>query len=162
MASTAATLTKTALTLTSSAFRDGDPIPTEYTCDGADRCPELRWDGAPEGTRSFALIVHDPDAPRGDFTHWVLFNIPAGVREIPAGAEPGDIGDAGTNDFGNLGYGGPCPPPGHGRHRYYFLLYALDQEQLSAGRGAKRQEVEATVRGHVLGQTQLMGTYERP
>lgn len=155
----------TTLALTSPAFGDGEPIPAEYTCDGSDRSPALRWSGAPDGTRSFALIVHDPDAPKGDFTHWVLFNIPADFQEIPegAGAPTGSaaIGDPGTNDFGKLGYGGPCPPPGHGRHRYYFTLHALDLGQLTVGRGAKRADVEAAIQGHTLAQTQLMGIYER-
>lgn len=150
-----------ALTLTSPAFASEAPIPRQYTCDGEDKSPELRWSGAPSETQSFALIVHDPDAPRGDFTHWVLFNIPADVAEIPEGAAPDAVGEPGTNDFGKEGYGGPCPPPGHGRHRYYFTLYSLDRGNLGLGRGARRADVEAAVQGHVLAQAQLMGTYER-
>lgn len=150
-----------ALTLTTTAFRDSESIPAEFTCDGADRSPELRWTGAPAGTRSFALIVHDPDAPRGDFTHWVLYNIPADILLIPEGVETSAIGDPGTNDFDKRGYGGPCPPSGHGRHRYYFTLYALDIGRLPAEKGAKRAEVEAEIEGRVLGQARLMGVYER-
>lgn len=153
--------TTMALTLSSPALQHGDSIPTEYTCDGANHSPALQWSGAPDGTRSYALILHDPDAPRGDFTHWVLFNIPAGVQELPKGAKPGAVGEAGTNDFGKLGYSGPCPPPGHGRHRYYFVLYTLDLDRLPVSQGAKRASVETALRGHVLGQGQLMGVYER-
>jgi Raf kinase inhibitor-like YbhB/YbcL family protein len=150
-----------AFTLTSPAFSHGEAIPRQYTCDGEDRSPSLRWTGAPEGTRSFALIMHDPDAPRGDFTHWVLFDIPAGVREIHEGAAPTAVGIPGTNDFGKEGYSGPCPPPGHGRHRYLFTLYALGIEHTGRRRGARRAEVEGAIRGHVRGQAVLMGTYER-
>jgi Raf kinase inhibitor-like YbhB/YbcL family protein len=156
-----------ALTLTSPAFSNEETIPRQYTCDGADQSPPLRWTGAPPETQSFALIVHDPDAPRGDFTHWVLFDIPADMAEIPEGAAPDGVGTGaerrrgGTNDFGKEGYGGPCPPPGHGRHRYFFTLYSLDRGNLGLGRGARRAEVEAAMQGHVLAQAQLMGTYER-
>lgn len=150
-----------AFKLTSPAFSDGSPIPAQHTCDGRDRSPALRWSGAPEGTRSFALIVHDPDAPGGAFTHWVLFDIPAGVEEIPEGAAPTAVGLPGANDFGKTGYGGPCPPPGHGRHRYFFTLYALDLEKTGLRQGARRAEVESAIRGHVLGQAQLTGVYER-
>lgn len=154
-----------ALTLTSTAFEDGAPIPIDYTCDGNDHSPPLRWSDAPAGTRSFALIMHDPDAPRGDFTHWVLFNVPADSQKIPEGAGAGGAGqgagEPGTNDFGKLGYGGPCPPPGHGRHRYLFDLYALDLDQLALEPGAKREEVEDALRQHTLGQARLTGVYER-
>src|SRR5438874_1751555 len=108
--------TLTALAFSSTAFSEGASIPVEYTCDGENRSPELRWNGVPPNTRSFALIMHDPDAPKGDFTHWVLFDIPAGVQAIPAGGQTTRTGITGRNDFGDLGYGGPCPPPGHGRH----------------------------------------------
>jgi Raf kinase inhibitor-like YbhB/YbcL family protein len=104
------------------------------------------------------LIVRDPDAPKGDFTHWVLFDIPAHAREIQEGAV---AGVPGTNDFGRIGYSGPCPPRGHGRHRYFFSLYALDREHLGLRRGARRAEVEAAMRGHILGEAVLMGVYER-
>jgi Raf kinase inhibitor-like YbhB/YbcL family protein len=150
-----------ALTLTSPGFSNGEHIPRQYTCDGEDMSPELRWQGAPAETESFALTMHDPDAPRGDFTHWVLFDIQPNVGGVPEGAAPDAVGEPGTNDFGKEGYSGPCPPPGHGRHRYFFNLYALDQRRLGLGRGARRAEVEAAVRGHVLAQAQLMGIYER-
>jgi Raf kinase inhibitor-like YbhB/YbcL family protein len=150
-----------ALALISSAFANGGSIPPQYTCDGANRSPLLRWSGVPAGTRSFVLTVHDPDAPNGDFTHWVLFDIPASAREIHEGAAVAAAGMPGTNDFGKLGYGGPCPPPGRGRHRYLFTLYALNRPHLGLHRGARRAAVEAALHGHVLGQAQLMGVYER-
>lgn len=146
--------------LTSDAFEAGKPIPPEYTCDGADRSPALHWSDGPDGTASFALLVVDPDAPRGDFTHWVLFDLPGSTRDLPAGA-PASVGTPGTNDFGKLGYCGPCPPRGHGPHRYVFTLYALDRETLGLGKGSLRSEVERALRGHSLGQGQLIGTYER-
>jgi Raf kinase inhibitor-like YbhB/YbcL family protein len=147
--------------LTSPAFSHEGTIPRQCTCDGEDRSPALRWTGVPAGTRSFALILHDPDAPRGDFTHWVLFDIPVGVQEIQEGTAGPAPGVAGTNDFGKQGYSGPCPPPGHGRHRYFFTLYALDVERAGLNRGARRAEVEAAIRAHILDQTQLIGTYQR-
>jgi Raf kinase inhibitor-like YbhB/YbcL family protein len=151
------------LTLTSPAFVNEASIPREYTCDGADQSPPLQWTEVPPGTQGFVLIVHDPDAPRGDFTHWVLFDIPPEVMAIPAGAAPAEIGVPGANDFGKEGWGGPCPPPGHGRHRYFFRLYALDRSGAGLGlrRGARRAEVESALQGHVLEQAQLMGLYER-
>jgi Raf kinase inhibitor-like YbhB/YbcL family protein len=151
------------LTLTSPAFANEAPIPRKYTCDGADQSPALQWTEAPPGTQGSALIMHDPDAPRGDFTHWVLFDIPPEVTEIPEGAPPAEIGAPGTNDFGNEGWGGPCPSPGHGRHRYFFPLYALDRSGAGLGlrRGARRSEVERAIQGHVLEQAQLMCTYQR-
>jgi Raf kinase inhibitor-like YbhB/YbcL family protein len=145
------------LELTSPAFDDGEPIPERFTCDGAEVSPSLEWEFVPEGTRSLALIVHDPDAPSGDFTHWLAWNIDSdpGVLEegVPAVAQ-------GTNGFGRPGYAGPCPPEGHGCHRYFFHLYALDGElDLEAG-AAKEQLLEA-IDGRVLGEARLMGTYER-
>lgn len=108
-------------TLTSPAFRTDEPMPPSLTCDGANKSPELDWMHPPQGTRSYALIVDDPDAPNGTFTHWVLFNIPADVQKIPADAD--NVGVSGRNDFQQDGYGGPCPPPNHGEHRY--LLQAV-------------------------------------
>jgi Raf kinase inhibitor-like YbhB/YbcL family protein len=153
--------TLTGLTLTSPAFREGAPIPTQYTCDGENRSPELAWSGALPNTRSYALILHDPDGTRGDFTHWVLFDIPANLTTIPGGGGMTRAGLTGRNDFGNLGYGGPCPPPGHGRHRYVFDLYALNTDALGLNEGASRADVEAAMQGRIITQTQLMGTYER-
>lgn len=147
-------------TLTSPDFTNGTMIPTQFTCDGEDKSPELRWIQPPEGTLSFALIVDDPDAPDGTFTHWLLFDIPAEAKLIPAG--PPKMGIAGRNDFQHLGYGGPCPPAHHGVHRYYFKLYALDVETLNLEAGAKREEIEQSMEGHILSTAELMGRFERP
>ncbi|HWQ15935.1 MAG TPA: YbhB/YbcL family Raf kinase inhibitor-like protein [Roseiflexaceae bacterium] len=146
-------------TLTSTTFSDSGMIPTECTCEGADRSPALQWGGAPLNTKSFALIMDDPDAPRGTFTHWVLFDIPAASQGLDAG-QPA-VGVAGVNDFQEPGYRGPCPPPGHGEHRYVFTLYALDVETLGLGQTARRVEVEGAMNGHVIGKAQLMGRYKR-
>jgi len=149
--------------LSSPAFAEGERIPVNHTADGADRSPELRWGNIPPHAQSLALICEDPDAPRGTWTHWVLFNIPAdkttyaeGVpaeKELPGGARHG------KNDFGKIGYGGPSPPKGK-PHRYFFKLYALDTK-LDLPAGATRQQVLDAIKGHVLAQGQLMGTYGR-
>lgn len=157
----------TALRLTSDAFAAGDRIPDRYTCNGDDVSPPLSWTGTPEGTRSLALVVDDPDAPRQTFVHWILFNLPPGTTALPQGVEVGDaFGDAdpapaeGVNDAGELGYTGPCPPVGHGVHHYWFRLYALDTV-LDLGDGATRKDVAQAMDGHVLAEADLMGTYER-
>ncbi len=146
-------------TLTVSAFANGGLIPARFTCEGADILPELRWSDSPAGTRSFALIVDDPDAPVGTFTHWVLFDIPAERSSLGEGESKAGL--AGKNDFGRVGYGGPCPPRGHGLHRYFFTLYALAIASLKLKAGANRHQLEAALRGHILAQTQYMGRYER-
>ncbi len=147
--------------LTSSAFDEGATIPTRHTCDGEDISPELTWQGAPAGTRSFVLIMDDPDAPGRTFTHWVLFDIPAGQTTLPEGFQPGDVGTSGANDFGKTGYGGPCPPPGHGPHRYFFTLYALNTDVLNLPANASRSAVEQAMQNHLVAQARLMGRYER-
>ncbi len=146
-------------TLTLSAFATGGLIPAKFTCEGANVSPELRWSEAPANTHSYALIVDDPDAPAGTFTHWILFDIPANRASLAEGE--GKIGMAGKNDFGRASYGGPCPPRGHGPHRYLFTFYALDIASLKLKAGASRREVESTLRGHVLAQAQYLGRYER-
>ncbi len=153
-----------AFTLTSTAFSDGAAIPAKYTCDGIDVSPPLAWSGPPPGTRSFALIADDPDAPVGTWVHWVLYNLPAAVSELPeniAKVESLDLDGArqGRNDFRRPGYGGPCPPPGPA-HRYFFKLYALDAP-LQLKPGGQKKDLEAAMEGHVLGSAQLMGTYGR-
>lgn len=145
-------------TLSSPDFSNGAPIPGRCTCDGSDDIPQLKWMHPPEGTQSFALIVEDPDAPNGTFIHWVKFNIPADTDQISG---DGDGGVDGKNDFQANHYGGPCPPPNHGRHRYFFRLYALDTESLELPAGAKREELDSKMQGYVLGEAELMGTYER-
>lgn len=149
-------------TLTSSAFKEGEMIPMKYTCDGADVSPPLAWSDPPEGTGSFALISDDPDAPVGTWVHWVMYNIPADVSELPEGV-PADKelksgAVQGVNDFRKFGYGGPCPPGG--THRYFFKLYALGTE-LNLNPGATKADVEEAVRGHILGEARLMGRYSR-
>ena len=151
------------LEVSSPAFQEGDRIPAKYTCEGQDVSPLLAWSEPPVGTQSFALIVDDPDAPGGVFTHWVLFNIPSDSRELPEAvptrAQLPSGALQGENDFGKIGYGGPCPPPGR-PHRYQFALYALDQ-LLDLKAGVSKKQLLDAMRGHILAQGQLTGTYER-
>jgi hypothetical protein len=144
------------------AFEEGGSIPVEYTCDGADVSPGLTWSGVP-GAKSFVLIMDDPDAPVGVFTHWVIYNIPPDVTEFPKGVEKVEILEDGSlqgvNDFGKIGYNGPCPPPGK-PHRYYFKIYALN-ERLSLKPGATKERLERAMQGHVLATGELMGRYGR-
>jgi len=154
------------LTLTSPAFRHGSAIPAVHTCEGADRSPPLTWAGIPEGTRSLALIVDDPDAPdpkapKLTWVHWVLVNLPPDGGGLPEGVPPADLPRGtleGTSDFKRTGWGGPCPPIG--RHRYFFKLYALDIE-LTGLRHPTKAQVERAMAGHVVAQAELMGTYEK-
>ncbi len=146
-------------TLAISAFANGSSMPAKFSCEGANVSPELRWHDSPAGTRSFALILDDPDAPAGTFTHWVLFDIPADRSNLAEGTSA--IGVMGKNDFGRTGYGGPCPPHGHGPHRYVFTLYALGIPSLKLKSGAGRREVEGALRSHILAQAQYQGRYER-
>lgn len=141
------------------AFADGADIPIDFSCEGRDVSPELRWSDAPSAARSFALIVDDPDAPGGTFTHWLLFDIPAAANRLAEGDTA--TGVSGRNGFGRNGYGGPCPPRGRGAHRYFFKLYALDVDTLKLKAGASRAEIEGAIKGHVIGQAQLMGRFER-
>lgn len=150
-----------AFILQTAAFRDEGLIPVRFTCDGANVSPALSWRGAPAGVQSFVLIMDDPDAPRGTWTHWTLFNLPGALGELAEGWRPGASGLSGRNDFGSVGYGGPCPPRGHGPHRYFFRLYALAVAALPLRAGAARPELERSLAGHVIGQAQMMGRYER-
>jgi Raf kinase inhibitor-like YbhB/YbcL family protein len=154
----------TPIALTSPAFTEGQAIPARHTGDGEDVSPPLAWGDVPEGTGSLALVCEDPDAPRGTWTHWVLFNLPPATRTlseaVPKQATLPDGAVQGTNDFGRAGYGGPAPPPGK-PHRYFFKLYALDAP-LRLQAGASRAQLLAALHGHVLGEGQLMGTYARP
>ncbi|WP_244532974.1 YbhB/YbcL family Raf kinase inhibitor-like protein [Geitlerinema sp. PCC 9228] len=148
--------------LTSRAFSANQQIPSKYTCDGDDISPPLSWSEPPAGTQSFALICDDPDAPVGTFVHWVWFNIPADTRQLPESianeANPSVGGIQGKNNFGKLGYGGPCPPGGN--HRYFFKLYALDT-QLSLEAGANKSQVVEAMEGHILANAELVGRYQR-
>jgi len=151
------------MSLSSSAFKDGQPIPAQYTCEGKNTSPPLSWQGTPAGTQCLVLIVDDPDSPSGVFTHWVVFNLPADTYELPENFSKSPAGAAtalqGLNDFKQTGYGGPCPPAGKA-HRYYFKLFALDTT-LDAAAGAARKEIEAAMTKHILAAGQLMGTYHR-
>ena len=151
------------LSLSSIAFQDGERIPAKYTCEGQDISPPLVWSEPPQGTQSLALIVDDPDAPGGVFTHWVVFNILPDSRQlpeaIPAQAQLPSGALQGKNDFGRIGYGGPCPPPGR-PHRYRFTLYALDRV-LDLKAGVSKKQVVGAMQGHILAQGQLTGTYQR-
>ena len=144
--------------LSSSALNEGEPIPVKYTCDGENVSPPLRWSGVPAGAGSLALIADDPDAPRGTFTHWILFGIPPQTTELAEGQQPGGVAQ-GRNDFGRTGYGGPCPPRGN-PHRYFFKLYALDTD-LQLPPGATKQDLLRAMEGHIIAEGQLMGTYQR-
>lgn len=150
--------------ITSAAFHEGEVIPEQYTCDGDNVSPPLRWGRLPKDSQSLALICEDPDAPSGTFVHWLIFNLPPIVSDLPEALpatetleETGAI--QGRNDFNNIGYDGPCPPPSNS-HRYFFRLYALDTKlQLRAG--ATKREFERAIEGRILAEGHLMGTYQR-
>ncbi len=152
-----------ALTITSTAFATGGNIPVEYTCQGQNISPPLDWDQGPTETASFALIVDDPDAPSGVYTHWVIYNLPSDARSLPmAVPNENQLPDGaiqGNNSSGKIGYSGPCPPPGK-IHHYRFTLYALDS-YLNLAAGASKQELLKVIEGHVLAQEQLIGLYQR-
>jgi Raf kinase inhibitor-like YbhB/YbcL family protein len=150
-----------AMKLIVSAFPEGATIPKLHTCEGADLSPAIEWSAAPPTAKSFALIVDDPDAPGGVWNHWLLFNIPATTHAIAQGFKPGRLGVSGSNDFGKPSYNGPCPPKGHGAHRYYFKLFALDVPKLDLKIGANRAALDRALHGHVIDQAQHMGRYER-
>jgi Raf kinase inhibitor-like YbhB/YbcL family protein len=147
----------------SSSFPSGGEIPKKFSCEGADVSPALEWGEPPAKTQSFVLIADDPDAPAGTWTHWVAYDLPANLRQLPE-AVPKQAtltggGAQGLNDFGKIGYGGPCPPPGK-PHRYFFKLHALDAK-LNLKPGASKQQVEQAMEGHILNKAELMGTYKR-
>ncbi len=150
------------LGLSSAAFRPGGAIPEAYTCEGRDISPPLAWGEPPAGTKSFALISDDPDAPMGTWVHWVLYNLPPQARQLPeafpTSSELADGTRQGTTDFGRTGYGGPCPPSG--THRYFFKLYALDAA-LDLAPGAGKADLERAMAGHIIAQAELMGTYRK-
>jgi len=151
-----------AINVTSTAFKEGQPIPKQYTCDGINISPPLEWSGVPKNAKTIAIICDDPDAPAGTWVHWVLYNLPADkiglIENTPATETLSGGGMQGTNDFKKIGYGGPCPPSG--THRYFFKVYALESE-LSLKPGATKADVEKGMEGHIVSQGQLMGTYKR-
>ena len=152
-----------ALSLTSTAFKEEEKIPSYYTCEGKDISPNLDWNGVPEETKSLALIMDDPDAPSGVFTHWVIFNLPSDSQGLPEAfpSTPKLSSGAlqGRNDFGRTGYGGPCQPPGK-PHHYRFTLYALDNN-LDLGAGSSKNQVLNAAEGHIIEQVRLTGIYQR-
>ncbi len=154
--------TKMKFQITSSAFKHGEPIPSKYTCDGINISPPLKWEGVPEGTKSLALICDDPDAPAGDWVHWVVYFIPPNATQLKEGIlkskEPADGIKQGTTDFRSVGYGGPCPPSG--THRYFFKLYALDTVLALNSSATKKMLLDA-MKNHIIEKTELMGTYKR-
>ena len=154
------------LVLKTDAFADGEMIPMKYTCDGDDVSPKLMWEGVPKGTRSLALICDDPDAPVGLWVHWIIYNIPPEVTQLPENVDKnsaqltGKLQGArqGVNSWGKIGYGGPCPPKGPA-HRYFFKLYALDT--VIPGEKLDKKALERAMEGHILAQAQIMGKYQR-
>ena len=142
--------------ITSSAFQEGGNIPSKFTCDGSDTSPPLQITSIPSNAKTLVLIADDPDAPGGLFTHWLIWNIPPQTNSISEGSAPKGV--HGTNDFGKQDYKGPCPPPG--THRYSFKIYALDRE-LDLRGGAKRSQLDAAMKGHVVAQGVLVGRYAR-
>jgi len=151
------------LELRTSAFRPGAAIPAGFTCSGANASPALSWNQPPPRTQSFVLIMDDPDAPAGTWVHWVVYDVPASIRQLPEHVPIGDEvpggGKQGVNDFPENGYGGPCPPPGK-PHRYFLRLYALDTI-LNLRAPVRRQDVDSAMKGHVLARAELMGTFKR-
>ena len=145
--------------LGSPEFKSGEALPKSASCEGDGKSPALDWKTSAADAKSFALIVDDPDAPKGTFTHWVLFDIPASTRSLPHAATGPGI--SGRNDFDKNGYGGACPPKGHGVHHYHFKLFALDVDKLGLKEGASRAQVDAALKPHVVGTAELIGTYER-
>jgi Raf kinase inhibitor-like YbhB/YbcL family protein len=151
-------VTAASLTVTSRSFASGGAIPVDLTCDGANRSPQLTWSAPPAGTKSFAVVAHDPDAQSGDFTHWVLFNVPGDALNLAEAVDTGALGATnGSNDFKQTGYGGPCPPK-YEIHHYVFELYAVDTK-IGVPAGASREAVETALSGHVLGEGSLVGTF---
>ncbi len=151
------------LQLQTTSFQSGASIPATFTCDGANTSPALAWSGAPASTKSFALILDDPDAPSGTFVHWVLYNLSATARSLPAAVpKQNQLADGalqGRNDFGEIGYGGPCPP-GHKPHHYRFVLYALEV-LLNLPSGATKQQVEDALKDHIVARGKIVGIYSR-
>jgi Raf kinase inhibitor-like YbhB/YbcL family protein len=143
--------------VSSPAFSDNGAIPKQYTCDGQNVAPPLQWSGVPEQAKSVAVICDDPDAPSGTFTHWVLYDIPAATHAL---AERASIGKAGVNSFGKAGFGGPCPPKKDDAHHYHFHVYALDVDSIGPG-GLSKEDALKAMKGHILAEGDLVGTYKR-
>jgi Raf kinase inhibitor-like YbhB/YbcL family protein len=147
--------------LASSAFADGSAIPRRFTCDGDNLSPPLQWSGAPAGTRSFVLLCDDPDAPSGTWHHWAAYDIPPTAVELAVGAAQDKKMKQAVNDFRKPGYGGPCPPHGHGPHRYHFRFLALSTEHLRVHSNASCRDVEREARNYTIAEATLVGLYQR-
>lgn len=145
--------------LASGAFSNGGAIPRRYAQEGENKSPPLHWEGAPADTKSFALIVEDPDAPSGTYRHWAIYNIGADADHLPEGVSAGEFAQA-VNDAGHAGYDGPRPPKGHGSHHYHFLLAALDVPSLEVDNESEAVELWQAVKPHILAETEFVGTYE--
>ena len=146
------------LKVTSPSFKEGEMIPGKFTCDGENISPEIRWKDFPEGTKSFALICDDPDAPSGDFVHWVVYNVPSKIDGFGENAEIREIADLGMTDYGRVGYGGPCPPSG--THHYHFKVYALDK-MIETEKDLDKYDLLDRMEGHVLAKGEIVGLYKR-
>jgi Raf kinase inhibitor-like YbhB/YbcL family protein len=151
------------LTITSPAFKHGEVIPTQYTRDGDNRSPPLEWRDAPPETKSYVLLIEDPDAPSGTFRHWAVYNIPASEAGLPEGASSQELRGVGegVNGFRNARYDGPQPPKGHGPHHYHFRLAALDVPQLKVPTSAKAEDIWTRAQPHIIAEAEMMGVYER-
>ena len=152
------------LTLNSPAFASNQRIPNQFSRDGGNMSPPVEWRGAPTGTRSYALVVEDPDAPHGTFRHWAAYDIPANAQRLSEGAgsrDPGAPLQMAVNDFGNPRYDGPQPPPGHGTHHYHFRLFALDVPTLDMPEGCDVEDVLEAAEDHALAEADYVGTFER-
>lgn len=156
--------TQHTMVVTSSAFKDGERMPDRYTCIGENVSPDIAWSNVPDKAKTIAMVCDDPDAPTGTWVHWVIFNIPAGVQRIPEAVphqeKLSDGSIQGINSFGKTGFGGACPPKGHGRHHYFFKVYALDRD-LDLDVAATKQDLETAMIGHVLATGELMGIFSR-
>ncbi|MEZ0324146.1 MAG: YbhB/YbcL family Raf kinase inhibitor-like protein [Hydrogenothermaceae bacterium] len=145
-------------------FKNGEIIPKIYTCEGEDVSPPIRWSNFPKEAKSFVIIMEDPDAPMGVFTHWIVYDIPTNINSLlenfPKKPQVEEI-KQGINDFGKIGYGGPCPPKGHGYHRYYFKIYALNIEKIGLPAGAKRRDLLNRIRSHIIAEGEVVGRYKR-
>jgi Raf kinase inhibitor-like YbhB/YbcL family protein len=151
------------LTITSPAFKHGEVIPTRHTRDGDNRSPPLEWRDAPPETKSYVLLIEDPDAPSGTFRHWAVYNIPASEAGLPEGASSQELRGVGegVNGFRNARYDGPQPPKGHGPHHYHFRLAALDVPQLKVPTSAKAEDIWTRAQPHIIAEAEVVGTYER-
>ncbi len=148
-------------TVTVEGFAAGAAIPRRFTCDGENVSPEIRWTDEPSGTKGFALIVDDPDAPGGVWNHWLVWDIPASIHSLREARGYDSPMKSGTSDFGQRGYGGPCPPKGKGFHRYFFRLFAVDTPALGLSDGASRASLDKAIKQHVISEAAYMGRYER-